>query len=76
MDNPETFEGTKGYEFSLKCHLTEDNIKTKQRYERERLEALEAKIEAYRGVKPIGNLLHFSLNITDCDFGYSGYVNE
>ena len=76
MDNPETFEGIKGYEFSLKCHLTEDNIKTKQRYERERLEALEAKIEAYRGIKPIGNLLWFSKVINDTDMGYSSYINE
>lgn len=75
--NPETFEAVEYLEKNKNMPpLTPDNLKTKARYERERWEALNSKIEAHRGIKPIGNLLHFALNLGDCDFGYNSYINE
>jgi hypothetical protein len=69
---PECFEALE----SPNLPLTESNIRDKRTYEARRFDSLARKIDACRGISPVGNYIYFALNWGDPDIGYGSYVNE
>lgn len=74
--DPQFYEALEANPLGVKIALTPDNLRTEKRYERQRIEALVGRIERDRGIRPIGNLLHFASALTDVDINYASYCNE